>query len=189
VKRGDELTVAFIIGAAVYAITVLFGAFMLIGGLCKRVGTTYFGVLTILLPYSGFTIFYVIELAIFYYSPHAWGISCFFIALRTFGVVLLYISFIVDSAVFTDKHIYRLTKLLLFKKYSYQDVIGYVMKKTSGMVRSRFRNRIVLTYDVEIYLNDGKCVSFSTRRENDKKIVFLKDLLIKNNCAKKGRPL
>ena len=94
---------------------------------------------------------------------------------------------LVGSAVFTKKHIYRLTNFLIFKRYDYADVIGYVMKNTSGTVHGKYGSCKVVSFEVEIYLRDDQYISFSTRNSSDKKIMHIKSLLKEHRCRPNGR--
>ena len=95
--------------------------------------------------------------------------------------------FLVNSAIFTKNNIYRLTKFLVWKKYSYDDVIGYVIKKSAGRVLGRFGQRTVVTLDVEIYFRDNQYADFSTKDQNNKKIAYIKQLLQDHHCHRNGR--
>ena len=126
------------------------------------------------------------ELAIFQNAPYAWGVAYFFIAMNTCFLVLQYIFF-VGSAIFTKNSIYTLTKFLIWKKYNYADVIGYVMKKSSGCVASRLGPHTVVTFDVEIYFSDNQYSYFSTKDQNNRKVAHIKQLLEEHHCHRNGR--
>ena len=175
-----------IIGLVIFIVSFSLSLLIALGTISKKVGTTNFGIALVL-----FFIFFpcfclAFELAIFYPTPNVWGIAYFFIAMNVYFLVILYF-FIVGSAIFTKKSIYRLTKFLLWKKYSYDDVIGYVMKKSSGIVAGRFGQRKAVTFDVEIYFNDNQYSSFSTRDQNNIKVAHIKQLLEEHKCHKNGR--
>ena len=126
------------------------------------------------------------ELAIFENAPHVWGISYFLIAMNTYFLVLQYI-FLVGSAIFTKNNIYRLTKFLIWKRHTYDDVIGYVMKKSSGRVVRKFGQSTVVAFDVEIYFSDNQYASFSTKDQNNRKVAHIKKLLEEHHCHRNGR--
>ncbi len=178
------MLVAFIIGTIIFAISVLLGLFGLLGGFFKNVGTNNSISSSLFLIFFSCFI-YAAELAIFKYSPYAWGIAFILMIIGLCVPVLDYIT-LENAAVFTKKNIYRLTKFLTFKKYSYDDVIGYVMKKTA-CTDYHYGPRTIYTYDVEIYLNDYSLISFCTSRESDRKIKYLKQLLQDHHCHRNGR--
>ena len=122
---------------------------------------------------------------VLYLSAHL-GIVYFFIAINTYFLVMQYI-YLVGSAIFTKHSIYRLTKFLVWKKHSYNNVVGYVMKKFSGRIARRFGQYPVVTFDVEIYFNDNQYASFRTKDQNNKKVAHIKQLLEEHHCHRNGR--
>jgi hypothetical protein len=121
-----------------------------------------------------------------YQIERSWGIAYIFIALNIYFLIIQYV-YLIGSAIFTKNSIYRLTKFLVWKKYSYDDVIGYVMKKDSGRVVTRFGQEKVVTFDVEIYFNDNQYVDFSTKDQNNRKITYIKRILEEHHCHRNGR--
>ena len=185
-KGGDSLFATFIIGLVIFIISFLLSLLIVLGTIFKKVGATSFGIIPVLffLLFPCFCL--IMELAMFHTAPHVWGIAYFFIAMNAYFFVLQYI-FLVGSAIFTKNNIYRLTKFLTWKKHTYDDVIGYVMKKSSGRVVRRFGQSTVVTYDVEIYFSDKQYASFSTKDQNNRKVVHIKQLLEEHNCHRNGR--
>ena len=185
-KGGDCLLVTFIIGLGLFLISFLLSLLIALGTIFKKVGATSFGIIPVL-----FFLFFpcfclTMELAIFQNAPHVWGIAYLFIAMNTYFLVLQYI-FLVGSAIFTKNNIYRLTKFLIWKKHTYDDVIGYVMKKSSGRVVRKFGQSTVVTFDVEIYFSDNQHASFSTKDQNSRKVAHIKKLLEEHHCHRNGR--
>ncbi|MBQ8696484.1 MAG: hypothetical protein IJ519_02085 [Clostridia bacterium] len=156
------------------------------GKILRNVGVISFGIITNIFIII-FPLFCLIfELEMIYNSPDVWGVAYFFIALNLYFIAIEYF-FLVGSAVFTKNNIYRLSKFLIFKKYSYDDVIGYVMKKDSGVIYRRGGPRKVITFDVEIYFSDDTLAEFSTKDEHDSKILYIKNLLEEHHCHRNGR--
>jgi len=180
------LTFTLILGLFVFTVSILLALFSLIGKLLRNIGTTSFGIITnifiVIFPCFCFTF----ELELIHSFSNDWGIAYFFIALNLYFLVIEYF-YLIGSAVFTKKHIYRLTKFLTFKKYSYDDVVGYVMKKDSGVIYRRGGPRKVITFDVEIYFSDDTLAEFSTKDEYDSKIPYIKNLLEEHHCHRNGR--
>ena len=176
----------FIIGLVIFIISCLLSLLIALGTIFKKVGATSFGITPILffLLFPCFCL--TMELAMFQNAPHVWGIAYFFIALNTCFLVIQYI-FLVGSAIFTKNSIYRLTKFLIWKKHNYDDVIGYVMKKSSGRVVHRFGQHTVVTFDVEIYFSNNQYTSFSTKDQNNRKVAHIKQLLEEHHCHRNGR--
>lgn len=176
----NDLLTAFILCTAVFAVSVLLVIISVVGAFFKNVGTTNFGLIssigTMLLPIG----MYVFALIALHYET-VWVAYVAF-ALNLYFLILQYFTF--DFAVFTKNRIYRLTRYFVLKKYSYGDVTGYSMKKTSGKILNRSGQKTVYTYDVEISFNDGKCVSFSTKDGTERKIQYIKDLLKEHKCKK-----
>ena len=180
------MLVAFIIGLSIFLISFLLSLLIAFGAILKRVGVTSFGIIPVL-----FFLFFpcfclTLELAMFHTAPHIWGIVYFFIAMNVYFCVMQYVL-LVGSAIFTKNNIYRLTKFLVWKKHSYDDVIGYVMKKSTGRVVRRFGQSTVVTFDVEIYFSDNQYASFSTKDQNDRKVAHIKQLLEEHHCHRNGR--
>jgi len=180
------LLVAFIIGLGIFLVSFLLSLLIAFGTIFKKVGATSFGIIPVLffLLFPCFCL--TLELAMFHTAPHVWGIACFFVAMNAYFLVMQYI-FLVDSAIFTKNNIYRLTKFLVWKKYSYDDVIGYVMKKSTGRVVRRSGQSTVVTFDVEIYFNDNQYASFSTKDQNNRKVAHIKQLLEEHHCHRNGK--
>jgi len=185
-KGGGYLLVTFIIGLGIFLISFLLSLLIALGAVFKKVGATSFGII----PVIFFVLFpcfcLTMELVMFHTASHVWGLAYFFIAMNAYFLVMQYI-FLVGSAIFTENNIYRLTKFLVWKKYSYDDVIGYVMKKTAGRVVRRFGQSTVVTFDVEIYFSDNQYVSFSTKDQNSGKVTRIKQLLEEHHCHRNGR--
>jgi len=176
------LLVTFIIGLGIFLISFLLSLLIALGTIFKKVGATSFGIIPVLF-FLLFPCFCLMsELDLFYTSPHVWGIAYFFIVMNVYFCVMQYI-FLVGSAIFTKNNIYRLTKFLVWQKYNYDDVIGYVMKKSAGQVL----RRTVVTFDVEIYFSDNQYASFSTKDQNDRKVAHIKQLLEEHHCHRNGR--
>ena len=180
------MLVTFIIGLIIFIISLLLGLAVLFGAFFKSVGSTSFGIFTPMILVLASCMFYAMGLFIIHDAPHAWGIAYFPITINA-ACVLAFYGMLMNSAIFTKKRIYILTKFLTFKKHSYDDVIGYVMKKTSGIAYNRFGGHTVQTYAVEIYLNSNKYISFSTSRDSDRKIKYIKQLLQDHHCHRNGR--
>ena len=185
-KAVVDLLVTFIIGLIVFAVSLLLGLCILFGAFFKNVGATSFGIFPPILLVFSSCFFYVLELFILCNAQHVWGLSYIFIVMNA-GCILIAYGISINSAIFTKKSIYRLTKFLTLEKHSYNNVIGYVMKKTSDVHYSKFGARTVLTYDVEIYLNNNKYISFSTKRDSDRKIKYIIQLLQDHHCHRNGR--
>ena len=180
------MLVTFIIGLVIFLITFLLSLLIALGTIFKKVGATSFGITPVLFFLLVPCFCLTVELAIFHTAPHAWGIAYFFIAMNAYFVVMQYIL-LVGSVIFTKNSIYRLTKFLIWKKHTYEDVIGYVMKKSSGPVAGRFGPRTVVTFDVEIYFSDNQYASFSTKDQNNRKVTYIKQLLEEHHCHRNGR--
>ena len=180
------MLVTFIIGLVIFLISFLLSLLNALGTIFKKVGATSFGIIPVLflLLFPCFCL--TLELAMFYTAPHVWGIAYFFIVMNVYFCVMQYIL-LVGSAIFTKNNIYRLTKFLVWKKYSYDDVIGYIMKKSSGRVVRRFGQSTVVTFDVEIYFSNNQYASFSTKDQNNRKVAYIKQLLEEHHCHRNGR--
>ena len=180
------MLVTFIIGLGIFLISFLLSLLIALGTIFKKIGATSFGIIPVLffLLFPCFCL--TLELAMFYTAPHVWGIAYFFIVMNVYFCVMQYI-FLVGSAIFTKNNIYRLTKFLVWKKYSYDDVIGYIMKKSSGRVVRRFGQSNVVTFDVEIYFSNNQYASFSTKDQNGRKVAYIKQLLEEHHCHRNGR--
>lgn len=171
-----------ILGIAVFAVSVWLSLVDLLGSFCKNVGTSS-SVAGDILFLSGSGLFFGLQ---FFMYPDIWGLAYIFIVFNI-GILAMQWFLLVGSAVFTKNHIYRLTDFLIFKRYDYEDVIGYVMKNTSGTVHSKYSSRKVISFDVEIYLLDDQFISFSTKNSSDKKITYIKGLLKEHHCRPNGR--
>ncbi len=180
------MLVTFIIGLGIFLVSFLLSLLIVLGAILKTVGATSFGITPVLffLLFPCFCL--TMEFVIFHTAPNAWGISYVFIVLNAYFLVIQHI-FLVGSAIFTKNNIYRLTKFLVWKRYSYDDVVGYVMKKTSGLVVRKFGQHTVVTFDVEIYFIDNQYAFFSTKDQNNRKISHIKQLLEEHHCHRNGR--
>ena len=180
------LFATFVIGLAIFIISLSLSLLTALGTIFKRVGATAFGIIPILFLLFSPCLCFVLELVIFHFAPHAWGIAYIFIVMNVGFLALQYVL-LVGSAIFTKNSIYRLTQFLVWKKHTYDDVIGYVMKKSSGLVTTRFGQHTVVTFDVEIYFNDNQYASFSTKDQSNRKVAYIKQLLEEHHCHRNGR--
>ena len=180
------MLVTFIIGVGIFLISFLLSLSIALGTIFKKVGATSFGIIPNLLFLLFPCFCLTLELAMFHIAPHVWGIVYIFIAMNVYFLVMQYI-FLVGSAIFTKNNIYRLTKFFVWKKYSYDDVIGYVMKKKSGTLYRRSGPHKVVAFEVEIYFNDDQYVDFSTKDEVNRKVIHVKRLLEEHQCNRNGR--
>ena len=178
--------VTFVIGLTFFVISFSLSLLTALSTFSKRIGVNSLGVTPVLLFLLAPCFFLTLELAIFYTVPDAWGTAYIFVVMNALLLVMQYIFF-VGSAIFTPNSIYRLTKFLVWKKHTYDDVIGYVMKKSSGQVSTRLRKHTVVTFDVEIYFNDNQFAFFSTKDPDNTKVVYIKLLLEEHNCPRNGR--
>lgn len=175
------MLVAFVLCTVVFAMSLTLSVISIFGAFFKSVGTTNFGVMssicTVILPLG----MYIFALAAFHHDT-VWVAYVLF-ALNLYWLVLQYF-FLFSFALFTKNRIYRLTKYFVLKKYSYSNVTGYSMKKTSGKILGKFGQKTVYTFDVEIRFNDGKYVSFCTKDGTERKIQYIKGLLKEHKCKK-----
>ena len=171
-----------ILGTAVFAASVWLSLVDLLGAFCKNVGTSS-SVAGDILFLSGSGLLFGLQ---FFMYPDIWGLAYIGIVFNI-GILAMQWLLLAGSAIFTKKHIYRLTDFLIFKRYGYEDVIGYVMKNTSGTVHSKYGSRKVVSFEVEIYLRDDQFISFSTKNSSDKKISHIKGLLKEHHCRPNGR--
>ena len=176
------MLITMILGAVVFAASVWLSLVDLVGSFCKNVGTSA-SVAGDIFFLVGSGLFFGLQFIMY---PDAWGLAYVFIVFNA-GMLALQWLMLVGSAFFTKKHIYRLTNFLIFKRYDYEDVIGYVMKNTSGTVHGKYGSRKVISFEVEIYLRDDQYISFSTRNSSDKKIMHIKSLLKEHHCRPNGR--
>ena len=175
-----------IIGAVFFALSALLGLLVLCGALFKNIGATHFGILGTLFFLLFPCFCFGMQVTLYLTAPHVWGLAWFFIVLNVYFLVLQYIH-LVGSAVFTRSSIYRLTRFLVWKRHSYDDVIGYVMKKSSGVIWRRFGSRKVVTFDVEIYFTGDQYASFSTKDRSNRKVEYITKMLEDHHCRRNGR--
>lgn len=175
-----------IIGTVFFVLSALLGLLVLFGAMFKNIGATHFGMFGTLFFLLFPCFCFGAEVMLYRTAPHVWGLAWFFIVLNVYFLVLQYIHF-VGSAVFTGSSIYRLTRFLVWKRHSYDDVIGYVMKKSSGRIRFKSGSRKVVTFDVEIYFNDNQYASFSTKDQSSRKVEYITKLLEEHHCRRNGR--
>ena len=180
------MTATFIIGLILFIVSISLSVLTVCGAMCKNVGVSTFGAFQVLILLLSPCFFFMMELVVYHYAPEAFGVAYLFVFMNILLIAMQYIM-LIGAAVFIKNSIYRLTKALIFKRYSYDDVIGYVMKKSSGVIRTRLGKKTVVTFDVEIYFNDGKCSFFSTKEQSDTKAQNIKRLLEEHNCHRNGR--
>ncbi len=180
------MTATFIIGLILFIVSILLSILAAFGAMSKNVGVSTFGALQVLILLISPCFFFLMELVIYHYAPEAFGVAYLFIFMNILMLVSQYIL-LFGSAIFTKNSIYRLTKFLIFKRYAYDDVIGYVMKKSSGVIRTRLGKKRVVTFDVEIYFYDGQYAYFSTKQQSDRKVQNIKRLLEDHHCHRDGR--
>ncbi|MGM9637482.1 MAG: hypothetical protein ACI3YK_05810 [Eubacteriales bacterium] len=176
----------FWLGVLFFILSMLLSLLYFIGSFFKHVGISSFGVIPVLFILICPIVLLILELAMYHYAPHVWGIAYIFIVLNIYLLVLQYFL-LLGSTVFTKNHIYRLTASLTFRKYSYSDVIGYVMKYSSGTVIRKFGVSKVRTYDTEVYFADQQYAHFSTNKPDAGKVACIKKLLEAHHCPKNGR--
>lgn len=180
------MLVTFIIGLIVFIISFLLSVFVLLGTIVKNVGATSLGIFPAIFFLMFPCLCLVAERGIYLYAPYAWGVSYIFIALNAYLIAMQYFS-LVGSAIFTKNSIYRFTRFLVWKRHTYDDVIGYVMKNTSGRFVRRFGHSNAVTFDVEIYFADNQYVFFSTKDRFNKKVAYIKLALEEHHCHRNGR--
>lgn len=180
------MTATFIIGLILFIVSISLSILAALGAMCKNVGVSTFGAFQVLILLLSPCFFFLMELVVYHYAPEAFGVAYLFIVMNILLIALQYIL-LIGSAVFTKNSIYRLTKALVFKRYAYDDVIGYDMKKSSGIIRTRLGKKTVVLFDVEIYFNDGQYAYFSTKERSDTKAQNVKRLLEEHHCHRNGR--
>ena len=180
------MTATFIIGLILFIVSILLSILAAFGAMSKNVGVSTFGALQVLILLISPCFFFLMELVIYHYAPEAFGVAYLFVFMNILLIAMQYIM-LIGAAVFTKNSIYRLTKALIFKRYAYEDVIGYDMKKSSGIIRTRLGKKKVVTFDVKIYFNNGQCAFFSTKEQTDRKAMNIKQLLEEHHCHKNGR--
>lgn len=184
-EGGVKLFVSFIIFTIFFIISMLMALLILFGACCKNIGTDAdMGafLFTVLCACS----IYALGLLILYTAPHVWGLAYIFFVMG-FGAMLPFFIAVPGAAIFTKKSIYKVKNYVILKRYSYDDIIGYVMKKEATVVRTKFGPKTVHTYDTEIYLNDYAYISFGVSREKSRKIRHIKKLLQDHGCHRNGR--
>lgn len=177
------MVVTQIISIALFVISLLLSLLCILTSLFKNVGATYFGIsswiIYLLIPFFPFAL----EQGILRTAPDVWGIAYIFIVFNLLILLLPY-HLLVGTLIFGKEHIYRVTRFLTLKKYSYKDVIRYRMKYNSGILHTRFGPKKVITYDFEIYFSDNHYSEFGVNKHNDRKITCIKKILEDNRCKK-----
>ena len=181
------MLVTFIVGAGIFIISFSLSLLFALGSIFKKVGATSFGVFSILFLLAMPCLFLIMELGILHEAPHAWGAAYIFIGMNILFLAVQYFL-VINSAIFTKNSIYRLTKFLIWKRHGYDEVIGYVMKKSSEIIYTRGGPTTVVTFDVEIYFRDNQYAAFSTKDQNNRKVTHIKQLLEEHHCHRNGRP-
>lgn len=175
-----------IIGIVVFAVSFGISLFLLIGTFFKNVGVNCLGTVSSLF-FLAFPMFcFAFEQAMFFWAPYAWGVSIIFILLNLYFVVIEYFC-MVGSVIAGKKHLYKFGYTLMPRRYSYDDVIGFTMKYSSGNVLSRFGRSRVKTYDMELHFADQTRAEFSVKAEDDKKVSYFKEMLVSHHCRRDGR--
>lgn len=178
------MVVTNIVGTAFFVISLISAFFIILAGKLKCFGVTYFGFENMSFFVVTPVVFFIVERAMFYYD--VWWASIIFIVMNT-GIVVAEFLIMLNSGVFGKNNLYRLTPFMIFKRYSYGDVIGYKMKLTAGTVVRKFGQKTVKTYDIEIYLSDNTYISFSVKNDDNPKIAHIKSLLESHHCRRNGR--
>ena len=174
------------ISITLFIISLLLSLLCIATCLFKNVGATYFGIsswiIYLLIPFFPFAL----EQMILRVAPNVWGIAYIFIV---FNILLLLLPYylLVGTLIFGKEHIYRVTRFLTLKKYSYKDVIRYRMNYDSGIVHTGFGPTKVITYNFEIYFSDKQCSEFGVKKHNNRKITYIKKILEDNRCKKSGK--
>ena len=188
-----NLVVTAIIGAVIFLITFLLSFFVFLVAIVGSVGRM-FKKCTATGVYLFPSLFWLLfpcfclaaELALYHYAPHAWGVAYFFIAVNVLYIVIPYFA-ICHSAIFTGKRIYRFTKFLFWETLTYEDVIGYVMKKTAYTRGGRFGQDKVLEYEMEVYFRNGAYTDDTAKNKTNSRLLVLKQLLESHHCRRNGR--
>ena len=171
-----------IISVSVFIISLLLSSVVIFASLFKNVGITC-GISSWILFLSIPFLPFALEQMIFQTAPDVFGIAYIFIVMNVFSLIIPY-YILVGTPIFGKKYIYRVTYFLTLKKYSYKDVIRYRMKYESGRTFGRFSHEKVITYMFEIYFSDKHYSEFHVKKQNDKKITYIKKILEDNRCKK-----
>jgi len=177
----------FIFGTAIFLISLALSLYYLFGVICRNVGVTSFGISIPIFMFVAPVLFWNLGVYVLRESRQIWGIAFIFIFMNLMFVVIQYFL-LVGSVIFTKKYIYRVTKFLLLKRYTYDQVIGYTMKKDSGWSYSRFGGKHkAITYEVQIFFTDKKYSNFALKNEESRKAIRIKGILEEHNCRRDGR--
>ena len=180
------MLVAQIISVALFVISLLMIAIVIIASLFKNVGISRLGILSwiayFLIPFLPF----VLEQMLFQTAPEIFGAAYIFIFMNVLGLTIPYFL-LVGTTIFGKQHIYRITCFFTLKKYAYEDVIRYRMKYESGVMHTRLGQRKVIDYVFEIYFSDCHYSEFSVDKHNDKRIACIKKILEDHRCRQNKR--
>jgi len=168
----SELTVCFIIGTIICVLSVPLILLMLSGALFKRVGITYMGWFSTLFLAAMPFLFYAAQLAIYKYSPQAWGVVFLPLFLGLYSLVICYIA-CAGTVILGKRYVYRLGYFMEPHRYDYSQVKNCIGKSDSGWIYSRGGgSKLVTHYDVVITFRDGTEGSFGVKDKYAKKARY-----------------
>lgn len=127
-----------IIGIVFFSISILSLLFLLVGAISKRIGVSTFGVGRVIFLMAFAVMCFTFEQMILKDSPQVGGVAVLFIFLNAVLLPILYFT-LVGAVILGKDHIYRVNRFLILEKRSYDDIIGYTVKKNrrhgSGQIR------------------------------------------------------
>ena len=180
------MLVTQIIGYVVFIISLILAIIAILFCFLKNIGATYYGFSTLFIYFAIPLFPFLLEQIVFVFAPDVWGLAYIFIGMNILFLFIPY-GMLDGDVILGRKNIYRLNSFLIPKKYSYEDVIRYRMKYSSGIVHLGYGPSKVITYNFEIYFNDGEYSVFCVKRDNDRKVSYIKSILEEKRCKKNGK--
>lgn len=175
-----------IIGCVVFVLSLILAIIALLSCVFKNIGATYYGISTLCIYFVIPVFPFFLEQIVFVFAPYAWGLAYIFIGMNILFAFVIF-GMLEGTVILGRKNIYRLNSFLIPKKYSYEDVIRYRMNYHSGIVHLGLGPKKVITYNFEIYFNDGEYSLFCAKKENNRKVSYIKSILEEKRCKRNGK--
>ncbi len=179
------MIVCLVIEAVLCIISTIHVMIALISFFSKRVMTsTSLGgcilsfLLFIMCAVGAYYFFFVIDL---------WEVSFLPILLHVCGIGILTVVHS-DVWICFRERILWVSYGVRFRMRRYDEIVGYTIKRESGIVRSKYGEPHKVQQEVAtIYFSDGRICEFGFDSEKSRKVKHLKALLLEKKCARNGR--
>lgn len=181
------MNICMVICCVLCCVSILQAVGQFVSLFSRKVVASYTGLFALLFfPVFVPAVFFGLAYGIYSSGADVLGMMLFIIFLQL-DLVFVMSVFFSGALIFTNNYIIHFKYGILPKIQRYEDVKGYVMKYSSGIVYGKYGASKVKTYDAEVHFADGSVADLVFRDARNIKAVQLKGHLEDHNCHRNGR--